>query len=157
MKNYERRIIIFRLFSIILLFVPLIGIVISSIYLFFRSADGIVLDCVALFSTGLFCLFQIILIASGKKKESNLKKIAFEEGERINVFPLVMVLIGAAFGITITTIGSVIYMTKFDKEIRINMTIIMCIGVYLIANVLIYLLYLLMFRKREFKIEDLLK
>lgn len=157
MKKHERQNIIFRLLSAFFLLIVIGMVVFSSINMFTVMPQGIVLDCVAIYSLSAFCLFQIVLILVGWKKDSNLGKIAFEEGERINVFPVVMVSIGAVFGLAITVMTSVIYCLKDSPEDKINVLVILCIGLYLLMNTCIYYLYLIMFRKRAFKLEDLLK
>lgn len=157
MKNYERRIIIFRLIAVFLLLFVVAAIGFSCYKMFVIMPEGIVLDSIALFSCGLFCIFQIVLIILGKKKDIALQKIAYDENEHINVFPLVMVSIGMAFAITIDTIGLIIYFTRDDLTTQMNILIIFNIGFYLFINCLIYYIFMIMFRKRKFNLEDLIK
>lgn len=157
MKKHERQNIIFRLLSVFFLLVVIGMVTFTSVNIFTVMPKGIVLDCVAIYSLAAFCIFQIVIILIGWKKDSNLGKIAFEEGEKINAFPMVMVTIGAVFGTTITILTSIIYCLKDNPEDKINVLVIMCIGLYLLTNTCIYYLYLIMFRKREFKLEDLIK
>ena len=157
MKREETKNLINRLISICLLILVIVFIVLATIKVFSLHVEGIVLDTIALIGTGLFCLFEIIVISLGKKKESHLKNIAYEESGRINVFPLVMVSIGTVFGIVICAIGTYLYFSRPENDAKANVLIIVSIGGYLLVNCIIYYIYLVMFRKKDFKLEDLIK
>lgn len=157
MRRENRRNLVNKISSILLLIVALVVIIFSIYKIFIFLPEGIVLDVIALIATGLFCIFEIIVIIIRFKKEGVLKNIAFTESENINTFPLVMVSIGAVFGLGLTILGFYIYFAMEEIETKSNILIILSIGLFLLVNCVIYYIYLLMFRKREFKMEDLIK
>ena len=157
MKREENLNLLNRVISIALLLLPL-GLVIFALYkVFTLSPEAIVLDAIALIATGLFTIFEMIVVGIGGKKESHLQKIAFEENGNVNMFPMIMIIIGTIFGLGLSVMGLILYLTKEDVTAKTNILIILAIGFYLFINCVIYFIFVLFFRKREFNIKDLLK
>ena len=72
--------------------------------------------------------------------------------------PLIAVIVGNAFGLGLLALGISVYFVRYDDvTIRTSMLVILSVAVYLITNCLIYYLYILMFRKKEVRLEDLIK
>ena len=116
------------------------------------------LDILTLSITSFFLLFEEIFMLKGGKKESHLYKIEFNDNGRINSVPLIAVIIGNLFGFGLVSLGISVYFVRFeDVTIRTSMLVILSVAVYLVTNCFIYYLYILMFKKREVRLEDLIK
>ena len=157
MKRHENLNVLNRIISLLLLSLDLAVAIFSIVQVISSKPEGIVLDLIALIGLSLFCLFEMIVISLGKKKDSVLQKIAFTETEKVNNFPLIMVIIATIFGLGLTILGIYVYIIKDDINIKTDILVILSIGFFLFVNCLIYYIYLIMFRKREFKMEDLIK
>ena len=157
MRKKENLNLLNRLISIFLLTLCL-GVIGFSFYkVFTLKPEAIVLDTIALVAVTLFCLFEMVFIIMGKKKDSVLEKIVFEENQRINSFPLIAVIIGTLFGLGLSILGLFLYLTRDDVSAKTNVLIILSISFYLFMNCVMYFIFLLMFRKRKFDIKDLIK
>jgi len=146
-----------RLASIFLLILPL-GLVGFSIFkIFMMQPSGIVLNIIALIATALFCIFEIIIISIGKKKDSSLQRIVFNENGTVNAFPLIVVSVASAIATSLLFLGIYLFFTRAEIDTKSTLLVLTSIGFYLFINCLIYYIYLIMFRKREFKLKDLIK
>ena len=136
-----------------------IGLSAFAIYnIFVYSPENKTLDLVALFAVVFFCIFEIIVIMKRWKKESYIYKIAFDEkGEHFNTVALVAVIIGTIFGLGISIIALVLLLTREDINVKSNVLVILSIGYFLFINCIDYYIFLIMYRNKPFKIEDLLK
>ena len=158
MKHQENMNLLNRIITslILLTSLGLSGFSVSQIFI--NSPENKTLDLVALFAVIFFCVFEIIVIMRRWKKESYMYKIAFDEkGDHFNTVALIAVLIGTIFGLGISILSLLLFFTKDDSTIKCNVLIILSIGYYLFINCICYFIYLLMFRKKPFKLEDLIK
>ena len=112
MHIQERKNILFRIIATCILVLSL-SIDAYGIYKIatFRP-EAIVLDIIAIGATIIFCIFEIIVILRGGKKDSNLYKIAFDEKDRVNSVAFVAVLIGTSIGLALTILSIVVYFLK---------------------------------------------
>ena len=158
MKAEENKNLLNRIITSLILLTS-IGLSSFSLYnIFTLSPENKTLDLVALFAVIFFCLFEIVVIMRRWKKESYMYKIAFDEkGDHFNTVALIAVIIGTIFGAGISIIGLYLFLTRTDIQTKCNVLIILSIGYYLFINCVCYYIYILTFRKKPFKIEDLIK
>ena len=158
MNVQERKNLLYRLLATTILSISLGMIVFAFIVVIKDEKEQLFLDVLTLGTTTLFWLIEVILILKGGKKESNLYKIGFNDNGKINNVPLIAVIVGAAFGLGLIALGISVYFVRYDEiTIRTSMLVILSVAVYLLTNCLIYFLYILMFKKREVRLEDLIK
>lgn len=158
MKEQENKNLLNRIIVSIILLTSIGLSVFSIIEVFKKSPENKTLDLVALFAVSFFCLFEIVVVMRRWKKESYMYKIAFDEkGDHFNTVALIAVIIGTIFGAGISAIGLFLFLTRDDIQTKCNVLIILSIGYYLFINCVCYYIYILMFRKKPFKIEDLIK
>ena len=158
MKAEENKNLLNRIITSLILLTS-IGLSSFSLYnIFTLSPENKTLDLVALFAVIFFCLFEIVVIMRRWKKESYMYKIAFDEkGDHFNTVALIAVIIGTIFGAGISIIGLYLFLNRTDIQTKCNVLIILSIGYYLFINCVCYYIYILTFRKKPFKIEDLIK
>lgn len=158
MNIRERKIKLYRLLASIILLLSIGLTSFALVKVILSKPEKIVLDCVALGLTIAFAIGQIILILRGWKKESKLLDIAFNSDNTVNKIALVMVLIGTAVGVSLDILTIVVLTTRInDVPVFCSMMIIMSIATYLLLNCLIYLSFVIIFRKKELTIEDYAK
>ena len=158
MQQEENRNLLNRIITSLILLTSIGLSVFSIIEVFKKSPENKALDLVALFAVSFFCLFEIIVIMRRWKKESYIYKIAFDEkGDHFNTVALIAVIIGTIFGVGITAISLYLFLTREDVQTKCNVLVILSIGYYLFINCICYYIYILTFRKKPFKIEDLIK
>ena len=156
--NYsERRNIFYRLISVGLISISLALDVYAFIKVLEFNAEDKILTIVALSLAMAFTVLEIVVILKGWKKDSNLFKIAFNESDRVNNVPLVAVIAGTVFGLGLTILSVVIYLIKEEVDTKNAMIIIMAIAVYLLVNCIVYYLFLLIFKRRNLNIKDLIR
>ena len=153
-----RKILTYRWLSAALLLLS-IGLSTFSLYrVITLKPEKIVLDCIALGLTISFAIAQIVLIMRGWKKESHLIDIAFNNDYTVNKFPMVVTIIGAALGLALDIMAIIVLCTRENTiAVICSMFIILAISSYLLLNTIIYLSFLLIFRKKELTIEDYAK
>ena len=158
MNIAERRNLTYRIIAALILLITAGMIVYAFITVLQVERNQLFLDILTLGITTFFLLFEDIFLLKGGKKESYLYKIGFNDNGKINSVPLIAVTIGIFFGLGLVSLGISVYFVRFDDvTIRTSMLIILSVAVYLVTNCLIYYLYILMFKKRELKLEDLIK
>ena len=158
MNIQERKNITYRLLASLILLISGAMIVYAFIEVFRVERDQLFLDVLTLSTTSFFLLVELFFILKGGKKESNLYKIGFNDNGKLNNVPLIAVIIGTAFGLGLIAMGVSVYFVRYNEiTIRTSMLVILSVAVYLVTNCLVYYLYILMFRKREVKLEDLIK
>lgn len=156
--NYsEKKNILYRFISVGILLVSLLVDAFALYNAFTLGAKDKYLTISGLFICAAFTILEFVVILKGWKKDSNLYKIAFNESDHVNNVPLIAVIVGTVFGIGLMILSVVIYCTKTEIDTKNAMSIIMAISVYLVANCLIYYIFLLMFRKKPLSIKDLIK
>ena len=120
--------------------------------------DQLFLDILTLSTTAFFLLVELFFILKGGKKESNLYKIGFNDNGKLNNVPLIAVIVGTVFGLGLIIMGVSVYFVQYeDVTIRTSMLVVLSVTVYLVTNCIIYYLYIIMFRKCEVRLEDLIK
>lgn len=150
-----RKIKTYRLVAsfLLLLSVGLTAFCLSRIILYWPQ--NIALDIIALALTASFALVQIVFILKGKTKESHLLDIAFNTDGTINKIFFVFVLVGIALGAGLDAMTIVVILTRTNTlQVLCSMFIIMSIATYLLFNCFIYIIFLLLFKKRELTLED---
>ena len=158
MNIRTRKIIFYRVFATVLLILS-IGLTIFALAEVIMSRpEKIILDCITLGLTIVFPIGQIILILKGGKKESHLLDIAYNTDNTINKVFLVFVLVGATLGVGLDVLTIVVLTTRANTvAVFCSMMIIMSIATYLLFNTIIYLVFTLVFRKRELTLKDYAK
>ena len=157
MNVEERRNLTYRLVSSIVIFLNLGFVGYSLSFIATSPNQNQIISIVACAAAALMMIFEIVLILRGGKKESAMYKIAFNPNGKINNVPLIAVSVFAVFGLGLIVLGTLLNIYKhFEPNISSSL-VILIVAVYLVSNCLIYYLYCLMFKKREFKLEDLLK
>ena len=157
MNISERKIVLFRLISSIILLIPL-GLAGLSCYLIFSAnPEEMVLLIISLVAVSAFNIFEIILMLKGWKNESNLYKIAFNTNGSINNVPIFAVGAGTLFGVGLTSLGTIVYFVRDEITIKCSMLVVLTVGAYLLLNCIIYFIYLIIYKKRELDLRDLIK
>lgn len=157
MNISERKIVLFRLISSIILLIPL-GLAGLSCYLILSAnPEEMVLLIISLVAVSAFNIFEIILMLKGWKNESNLYKIAFNTNGSINNVPIFAVGVGTLFGVGLTSLGTIVYFVRDEITIKCSMLVVLTVGAYLLLNCIIYFIYLIMYKKRELDLRDLIK
>jgi len=158
MQQEENRNLLNRIITSLILLTSIGLSSFSIVQVFQQMPENKTLDLVALFAVSFFCLFEIVVIMRRWKKESYMYKIAFDEkGDHFNTVALIAVIIGTIFGAGITAISLYLFLTREDVQTKCNVLVILSIGYYLFINCICYYIYILTFRKKPFKIEDLIK
>ena len=157
MTSAERRNLAYRLTSsfIILLNLGFDGFCMAFILM--SPSENQVVSIIACIFAALMMIFEIVLFLRGGKKELALYKIAFNPNDNINNVPLVAVSVFAAIGVGFIVLGSLLNVYRHVEPNISSSFVILLVAVYLVSNCIIYFLFCLMFKKRKFKLEDLLK
>ena len=147
-----RKTITYRILAIIFISLS-IGLGAFSMYKTIAlKPDDMTLILIAIIVTIGFAILQIILFIKSWKKAPMLEKIVFNENQRINTIPIFAVSFGLITAIALISLGISVYFIRPDLTIKCSMLVVSTIGGYLLANCLIYFVYLIIFRKREFNI-----
>ena len=157
MNIEERKNLTFRLVSAFMILLDLGFDAYVASYLFVTPSQNQIVSIVACLFAAVMMIFEIIIILRGWKKESAMYKIAFNPNGRVNNVPLIAVSIFCAFGVGLIIMGSLLNVMKHVEPNVSSSLSILVIAVYLVTNCLIYYFYCLMFKKREVKLEDLIK
>ena len=158
MNIQERKNLTYRLLASLILFISG-GMIFYAFWVVIQiEHNQLFLDILTLSTTSFFLLAELFFILKGGKKESNLYKIGFNDNGKLNNVPLIAVIIGTVFGLGLIGLGVSVYFVQYeDVTIRTSMLVVLSVAVYLVTNCLIYYLYIIMFRKRELRLEDLIK
>ena len=158
MNIQERKNLTYRLLAGLILLIN-VGMIAFAFYIVIKNEhDQLFLDVLTLGTTSFFLIFEEIFLLKGGKKESYLYKIGFNDNGKINGVPIIAVSAGLLFGLGLVTLGVSVYFVRYNEiSIRTSMLVILSVAVYLVTNCLIYFLYISMFRKREVRLEDLIK
>ena len=158
MNVQERKNLTSRLLASLILLISGGMVIYAFITIIQTEKEQLFLDILTLSTTSFFLLVELFFILKGGKKESNLYKIGFNDNGKLNTVPLIAVMVGTAFGLGLIALGVSVYFVRYDETtIRTSMLVILSVAVFLVTNCLIYYLYILMFRKREVRLEDLIK
>ena len=157
MNIERRRTKTYRILAIIILVLS-VGFGAFSMYkVIVLKPDDMPLILIAIIITMGFTILQVAFLIKSWKKESALSKIVFNENQRINTIPIFAVSSGLVVAIALIALGISVYFVRDDLTIKCSMLVVATIGGYLFANCVIYFIYLILFRKREFNIKDLIK
>ena len=113
-----------------------------------------------MFTTGVlivFLLLQEILFIKNMKKQLVIYDIAFNENKSVNKTAVIFVGVGGLIGLGASIASGVLYFTLGEVQQKLTMMLLFVIFLFLLINSGIFLLFTLLFRQKEFKIEDLLK
>ena len=157
MNIQEKRSLAWRIVSSVLLLCSMALSIFNFVKVITMDYADIALILISLGIAAVFALFQIVIILKGGKKESNLQKIVFNQNGSVNTLPIFAVGIGTVLGLGITSLGTAVYFIKEEVFTKMAMLVVLSIGTYLLVNCIIYFIYLIMFKKREFNIYDLIK
>lgn len=158
MNIQERKNLTYRILAVLILCISAAMIAYSFVVVIQIEHDQLFLDILTLSVTALFLLLEMIFILKGGKKESYLYKIGFNDNGRLNSVPLIAVIAGTVFGLGLIAMGVSVYFVRYNEvTIRTSMLVILSVATYLVTNCLVYFMYILMFRKGEVRLEDLIK
>lgn len=147
----------YRLIATLLLLLPL-GITIWFMIMFAKSdASSFGLH---IFTSGVIIfviLLQIFLLLKNMKKDIIIYYIAFNENKKVNKTALIFVSVGAFLGLAVSIISGVFYFFLNQPGQKETMLLLFEIFIFLLVDTGLFLLLTLMFRQKEFKVEDLLK
>ncbi len=157
MSPSERRNLTHRLVSAAIVFLNLGFVAYTISFIFMYSEKNKVISLIACFFAAIMMIFEIVLLLRGGKKESALYKIAFNPNGNINNVPLIAVTVFTVLGVGLVVMGTLLNVLKHVEPYISSSFVILIVAVYLVSNCLIYFLYCLMFKKKKFKLEDLIK
>ena len=157
MNFQERKNVIFRLISAAAILLVLGYDVYIAIYIFGSHNKNQVVSSIGCCLAALMMIFEIYIILRGWKKENGLYKICFNPNDKINNVPLIAVSVFGVFGIGLIILGVLLNVMKHEEPYITSSLIIILVAIYLVTNVLIYYFYVIMFKKREIKLEDFIK
>lgn len=157
MNIEERRNLTFRLIAISIVILNIGFVVWTCVHLFTTESQNQIISIIAAIFAFLMMVFEIVIFIRGKTKESALYKIAFNPNGNINNVPLFALGVFSLFGIGFLVLGSILYVAKPGEPYTTSALTILTVAVYLLSNIIIYFLYVWMFRKRPFSVKDLLK
>ena len=147
----------YRLIATLLLLLPL-GITIWFLIMFAKSdASSFGLH---IFTSGVIIfviLLQIFLLLKNMKKDIIIYYIAFNENKKVNKTALIFVSVGAGLGLALSITSTTLYFVLSEPQQKTTMLLLISIFVFMLINTGLFLLLTLMFRQKEFKVEDLLK
>ena len=157
MNFLERKTILYRIISAILLLISLGMTAFALSQIILLKPDDVVLMLIAISVTSLFAILETVFILKGGRKQSYLDKIAFNENKHVNNVPLIAVIVGTVFGFGLLSLGIAVYLTREEVLNKCAMLIVMSISVYLLVNCAIYFFYLFLFRNKPLDLRDLIK
>lgn len=158
MNVQERKNLTYRLLAALILLISAGMIAYAFVAIIQTEKEQLFLDILTLSTTAFFLVVELFFILKGGKKESNLYKIGFNDNGKLNNVPLIAVIVGTVFGLGLIALGVSVYFVRYNEiSIKNSMLVILSVATYLTTNCLIYYLYILMFRKRELRLEDLIK
>lgn len=153
----SQKIKLFRLLATLLLFLPLGLCIWFLIHYITTDINSFGLH---VFTTGVlifFLVFQIFLILKNIKKQLVIYDIAFNENKSVNKTALIFISIGASIGLILSALCTALYFVLGEAQQKTTMLLLLSIFFFMFINTGIFLLFTLVFRQKEFKIEDLLK
>ncbi len=157
MNFEERKNVLYRLVASFLLLICF-GLTFLSTFLTIKlKPEEMTMILISLILTAGIIILQTFFILKGWKKESNLYKIAFNDNKHVNNIPLIAVIVGTALGLFLLALSISVYYIREELTIKCSMLVVMTIGGYLLANCVIYLFYLILFKNRPVDLKDFIK
>ena len=157
MNFEEKKNVIFRLIACFLLLIPFTLMILGLIHVLKTLAEGYIISIIALMLSMAFLTLEFVVILKGRKKESTLYKIAFNENDHINNVPLIAVGIGTALGIGLLALSISVYFLRNSEPFKSSMLVVLSIATFLLVNCVIYYIYLIMFKKRPLNLRNFIK
>ena len=157
MNFQERKNLIFRLISVLLISGALVFDIFIAIYIFSHKSSNQIVSGIGCILAALMMIFESILILRGWAKENVLYKIAFNPNGKLNNVPFIAVWVATVFGVGLTILGSLLHYFRHEEPFITSSYVILLVAIYLLVNCLSYFLYCFMFKKREIKLEDFIK
>ena len=157
MNVLERRNVLHRLITALIVGGNLAFTIYVMVYLFLNKPQNLVVSLIACFFASLMMIFEIIFTLKGWKKESSLYKIGFNPNGTINTIPIIAIIVASIFATGLLLLATLLNVYKhFEPNISTSF-VIMIASIYLLSNIIIYLLYIFMFKKREVNLKSLIK
>lgn len=156
--NYsERKNILYRIILTLLILCSMGLMVFSFIHVVTTESEDKIISIAACIAAIAFALFEIVMGLKGGKKDLGLYNIAFNKNGVINNVPLFAVIISTVFGAGLSALGIALLLTQKEEPSVTAALIVLSISAYLVVNCLAYFIYVLMFRNKPMKLEDLIK
>lgn len=157
MNLAERRNLKFRLIASGLLLLSIGLIIYCLITIAMGNGEDKLLSIIACGLAVIFAFAEFVIIIKGWKKEVSLYRIAFNDNGVINNVSLIAIIIGTLLGSSLSVVSLVLLIIKGVEPFITSCLVILSIGMFLLINCLIYYIFLIMYRKRQFKLEDYAK
>lgn len=158
MENKTKN-ILFRLgLSLFLLgtFAVLFLLIIGLINL--NSNNEYLINIIGLVGVGIFLLIEVVMLLVNLKKQIIFHAVVFNEhNSTINWPAFIVANIGLAIGLAISIVSGILYFTTSDLVIKTSVMVLIPIGLFLVFNCIAYNVYVLMFKVKKVKLEDLIK
>ena len=157
MNILDRKNVLHRILTSIIVGCNLAFTLYVIVYLFKNKPQNFVVSLIACFFAALMMIFEIVITLKGWKKESSLYKIGFNPNGTINNIPIIALIVASIFGSGLLLLSILLNVFKhFEPNISTSF-VIMIASIYLLSNILIYLIYIFMFKKREVNLKSLIK
>lgn len=151
--------ILFRLLTITSLLAILAVLILFLIKLFGLNSDNVFLiNIIGLIGVAIFLLIETAMLLVNIKKQIIFHALIFNEhNSTINWPAFIVANIGLGIGLTLSITGLVLYFTSNNLDIVTSAMVIVPIGLFLLFNCVMYDVYVLLFKQRKLKPEDLIK
>lgn len=152
-----KKIKLFRLLATLLLLLPLGLCIFFLVHYITTDLNSYGLHVLTTGVLIFFLILQIILILKNMKKQMVIYDIAFNENKSVNKTALIFISVGAGLGLILTAVCTALYFVLGEAQQKTTLLLLLSIFFFMFINTGIFLLFTLVFRQREFKLEDLLK
>ena len=142
MKN---RIIIHKKLRIVLLglITLVLGLIaLSFSYIFINQINDKALSIVALVVMSLFCFVEIFFTVKNYSHPLAISKTAFTSSNRINMIPVLAVVMISFIGLGLLIPGFVFLFTSIEKVVKSYSLVIITMGVFVLFNCAFYFIFL---------------
>ena len=158
MNIRERKVLIWRFISAFLLLL-VAGLGGYSLYrVIVLAPEGIILDSIAIGLAIFFILAEIVITLRGWKKESHLLDIFINTNGKVNHVFLVAAIIGTIFGLGLDILGLVVLLVRENSVTgTCALHVITTIASFLLANCIMYYIFIFLFRKKKLTLKDYAK
>ncbi len=162
MENKTKN-ILFRLGLGIFLIATIVVGVLLTIGLFQYNATAengegeYIINIIGLIGVLIFVAIEMVMLLNNLTKQIIFHPVVFNEhNSTINWPAFIVANIGLAIGIAIETVSLIFYFTNKDVVIITSVMVLIPIGMFLIFNCIAYDVYVLMFKVKKVKMEDLI-
>lgn len=157
MNIAERKHVLFRIIASIGLLLSVAVVIFGMIMIVGSTSQDKTLAMFACGLAGAFTLLEMVVILKGWKKDISLYKIAFNDNGHVNNVFAIAVGVATALGLALSITSFTLFIINKAEPFTTSCLVILSIGFFLLINCLIYYIFIIMFRKRELKIEDFAK